>query len=442
MAGGARVTAETMEPIEASDLESVALQACLLAYNAREWQKLADLVDAWEQAKGHVPALAALWRGRAAFWAQDYIGAYAWTRKAYPVASKLERVDRIAVVSQMGEAMARLGHFGKARTFWKDALALGEGVTDPATVTALGHLRLSITDQWERGWGDQEARLALDPRYGIPEGCTAWDGKAQGRIGVLHEQGIGDGVLFARFFPWVAGVSGCRPVYFGPDVLTGWMEGLDGVEVGVVGEWTPDHGIDYVVRMGSLATLAGVHRPSKASQFPPVAPNALHILHRERPRHEVVVGVCWRGEANGHHAFERNLTAEQFAPVWEPTPGVRFVNLCHGADVPDGAPFARVDFRDTMDSGTAIAACDLVVSVDTAVVHLAGSLGIPTVCLTPTVPDWRYDQWPWGTGSVWYDSVSVARRDQAANVEGVVRAGRFAVEMVSQARQNPHRRAA
>ncbi|MHB1097879.1 MAG: hypothetical protein ACYC3F_17105 [Gemmatimonadaceae bacterium] len=418
---------------EASTLEQEALETCLLAYKAQEWAKLAELVDAWELATGHVPALAALWRGRSAFWAQDYPAAFAWTARAYAVRRRLDPVDQVMAVSQMGEAYARLGRYADARRCWTDALRIGEPLDDIASRVGLGHLRLSLTDRWARGWKDQERRVEMDPKYGIPDGCTAWDGVSPGRIGVLHEQGIGDGVLFARFLPWVAQTSGQRPVYFGPDVLAPWMAGLDVVDLGAVGQWTPEHGIDYVVRMGSLPHLSKLDRPFKVKRFPPLAPASLVAARSQRDRTTLRVGVCWKGEATGHHAFERNLTAEQFAPVWAEVPGsdVTFVNLCHGADVPEGAPFARVDFADALDSGAAVASCDLVVSVDTAIVHLAGSLGVPTVCLTPTIPDWRYGGWPWGVDSVWYESVTVARREHAAAVEGVVRQARFAVETMA-----------
>lgn len=430
-------------PVEADALEQEALAACLMAYQQQEWAKLAAMVDAWEQAKGHVPALAALWRGRAAFWAQDYVAAFAWTARAYAVRNRLVPLDRVMAVSQMGEAYARLGAFAKARACFKDALAIGEPLDDATTRTGLGHLRLSITDKWAQGWQDQERRVELGDKLGIPEGCTAWDGNAKGRIGVLHEQGIGDGVLFARFLPWIASTSGQAPVYFGPHLLTGWMGGIEGVEVGTVGEWTPAHGIDYVVRMGSLPHLVGLDRPRKARQFPPLAPASLVQTRAERPRDVLRVGVCWRGESKGHHAFERNLTAEQFAPVWAPIDGVEFVNLCHAAEVPEGAPFERVEFTDTMESGALIAACDLVCAVDTAVVHIAGSLGVPTVCLTPTIPDWRYGGWPWGVDSVWYESVTCARRSSAADVDGVVRQARFAVEsLVALTQENLIRRRA
>ena len=112
--------------------------------------------------------------------------------------------------------------------------------------------------------------------------------------------------------------------------------------------------------------------------------------------------------------YQRSFTAEQFAPVWSALPGVEFVNLCHDAPVPDDAPFVRTAFDDVYACGEVMTGLDMVVTVDTSVAHLAGSLGVPTLVLAPTVPDWRYD-WPprTGCGSPFYPTVTVMRRQRA-----------------------------
>ena len=78
---------------------------------------------------------------------------------------------------------------------------------------------------------------------------------------------------------------------------------------------------------------------------------------------------------------------------------------------------------------------DLVVTVDTSVAHIAGSLGIPTLVIAPTAPDWRYE-WPKGVrepgSTVFYPSVTVLRRTRADDLT-VIEAARWHIEQYAAA---------
>ena len=72
------------------------------------------------------------------------------------------------------------------------------------------------------------------------------------------------------------------------------------------------------------------------------------------------------------------------------------------------------------ETGELIASLDLVVTVDTLVAHLAGSLGVPTIVIAPTYYDWRY-RWPGENGSPFYPSVSVFRQQYGDDVSVLAR---------------------
>jgi hypothetical protein len=59
---------------------------------------------------------------------------------------------------------------------------------------------------------------------------------------------------------------------------------------------------------------------------------------------------------------------------------------------------------------------------------------VPTLCLTPTTPDWRYPQWPDGDSTPWYPSVSLIRRDNARATADQVRTARALLELLLQSR--------
>ncbi|MGD9722498.1 MAG: tetratricopeptide repeat protein [Pirellulales bacterium] len=119
------------------------------------------------------------------------------------------------------------------------------------------------------------------------------------------------------------------------------------------------------------------------------------------------VGICWQG--NPQHLFnaQRSLPAEALAPLAR-VPGVRLISLQKGAAIDAlGADFEIIDLGPAldaqagafMDTAAVIRNLDLVVTVDTAIAHLAGALAAPTWLALSAHPDWRWmadrEDTPW-----------------------------------------------
>ena len=105
---------------------------------------------------------------------------------------------------------------------------------------------------------------------------------------------------------------------------------------------------------------------------------------------------------------------------WKPilnVPNVEFVSLQYGIgkeedlDVIDALGYEikrppEADAKDYYDTARLVASCDLVITINTSVVHLAGALGVPCWSMTPAFPAWRYQN----KGSMpWYRSVRLYR---------------------------------
>ena len=385
--------------------EDVALTAMQEAHDHKQWDAVLRVGDAWVEAQGELPAIAATLYAEGLMVAGRVEEAVTWAGRATSAIPKELAVAKIAALTTYGRALARAGDFTRARM----ALAKSACIhTDnPEAQEKQGHILCAISDKWRKGWLLQESRLQ-DPSKAIPANCRVWDGKTEEPVTVLHEQGIGDAILFARWMPVLAARTHHPVTWYGPAILRTWMAQIPNVIVGDTAalDATPAHGA--TVRLMSLPHY--LHCNSKYDVPNPVAPKPLNDVREARARGRTfTVGVCWKGSAQGWHDFERSYTAEQFAPIWAPLTGVTFVNLCHDADVPASAPFDRHTFADVYETGLAIAKCDMVITVDTSVVHLAGSLGVPTLCLAPTVADWRF-AWPHGGTSPFYASVTVLRR--------------------------------
>jgi hypothetical protein len=145
------------------------------------------------------------------------------------------------------------------------------------------------------------------------------------------------------------------------------------------------------------------------------------------PGHKV--GICWQGSRTNTNDARRSVPLSQFAPLAEVS-GVCLVSLQRGPGSEQVAawtgPGRIVDLSDPAQSGSEswtesaalMRALDLVISVDTAVAHLAGGLGVPVWTALPFVPDWRWLQGR--NDSPWYPTMRLFRQTRLGDWNDVV----------------------
>lgn len=414
-----------LDPVTGLDLTAkLALDALAEAHDAKAWDKAAALGDAWIEARNEMPLLAGILYAQSLMGVGRYRDALPWARAASMKMPEEETTAATAAHSCYAQALARTGDYTGARRALKRMVTVP--ATHPEALEKQGHVLMATSNKWKQGWALHESRLVGKQ---LPLNTRLWDGvtKESGGIHVLHEQGIGDAVLFARWLPWIEQRFG-QPIWYGPEILHRWIEELGYPIGGTVDTDIPrDSAVVYAM---SLPAHAQCYSPLSVPK--PLAPDGLLSARAYRRQTGTVrVGVCWQGAKRGWHDFERSFTVEQFAPVVEPVDGVEFVNLAH--DAVDTGRLVPVHFSDVLETGEAIAACDLVVSVDTSVVHLAGSIGVPTLAIVPTVPDWRYE-WPYSSRSPFYRSVTVCRRKHGHDLSPL-RVARAMVERFARAVQ-------
>jgi hypothetical protein len=124
------------------------------------------------------------------------------------------------------------------------------------------------------------------------------------------------------------------------------------------------------------------------------------------------VGLAWAGNPHHKNDANRSIAWEQFATLTE-LDGVDFFSLQVGPRAADCAGSEVVSLEGQLNDVAATAAVieplDLVITVDTAVAHLAGALGKPTWVLITAMPDWRWQLSR--TDSPWYSQVKLYRQD-------------------------------
>lgn len=274
---------------------------------------------------------------------------------------------------------------------------------------------------------------------GLP--TPPWEGGAlDGRRILLHdEQGLGDGIQFARYAPLLAR-RGAQVIVECDDALVRLLARLPGVET-VVGRSAPTPEHDVHAALMSLPHLLGTTLASVPAEVPYLAAEpALAGMWRDRlgpARAELRVGLVWAGNPDLPDDPKRSPGLEPLLPLLD-VPGVAFVSLQKGggrADlerlggrIPAGFRDVGDALDDLADTAAVVAQLDLVISVDSAVAHLAGALGRPVWTILRVESEWRWMLER--TDSPWYPTMRLFRQARAGDWSDVVAALRIALARV------------
>jgi Flp pilus assembly protein TadD len=331
------------------------------------------------------------------------------------------------------------GRFQEALDAYDIALTLEP---DQAQIRVNRVVALLRAGRWTEAWPDYEWRLTLAgnrrPRL-LPslDGATELSGQT---ILALHEDGFGDTLHFARYLPSLA-ERGARVIVSVPPPLLRLMRTVPGVAaVFNSNDPPPEH--DFYCPFFSLPRAFNTTPETIPAPIPYLRadPTLIERWRSRLPGASLRVGLVWAGQARpelpGFATLDgrRGMALETMAPLGT-VPGVVFVSLQHGPEAasarspPPGMTLfdpmpAVTDFADT---AAIIANLDLVISVDTSVVHLAGGMGKPVFLLD------RYDHcWRWlnaRSDSPWYPRTRIFRQPAIGAWEPVLPAATAALSV-------------
>jgi hypothetical protein len=240
---------------------------------------------------------------------------------------------------------------------------------------------------------------------------------------LVGDQGFGDSIQFARYIPMVAERCGAVVVGCSPELapLIAPMPGVTSVHT----RWDeiPRH-IAHCL-LSSLPGVLGTELHTIPANVPYLtAVPELKAAWQERlaplrASGRKLVGIVWAGRPTHPNDGRRSLPLDALAPLAE-VEGVQLVSLQKPVLARDAERFAALgltdwsaeltDFNQTLAMLTQI---DLVVTIDSAVAHLAGASGRPVWVMMPSPADWR---WMHGrTDSPWYPTMRLFRQDRPGN---------------------------
>ena len=304
------------------------------------------------------------------------------------------RPDYAEAHSNLGSALSRLGRHDEAIAAHRRAISLQPEFPQAHFNLAL---ELLMRGDFAEGWTEYEWRCRMPGlvkiRRDYPQ--PLWDGTDLGeRVLLLYaEQGIGDTIQFVRYVPSIRG-----------RVLLEVQPSLGRL----LNAATPHDG-EFDVHLPLLSL------PLILSQFEPTATQVPYIRPISRqgigPRHGLRVGVAWAGSATHKNDRNRSIPLEKLAPLAQD--GVEFFSLQVGTST-NQTGMGLTDLTDSLhdfsDTAALIAELDLVISVDTAVAHLAGAMGKLVWVLLPEPADWRWLRRR--EDSPWYSTMRLFRQSR------------------------------
>ena len=328
---------------------------------------------------------------------------------------------------QLATVLHTLGRFEAAMIQYQRALTL-----DPGNIEAEWNCALLTLAQgrYEEGWVDHNdcrKRQIAKARRVFTEPEWTRDFSIAGRTLLIQgEQGFGDILQFARYAP-LAEQAGAKVIFSVPKALIRLIQTVSpSITVIEYAESPPSY--DRYCWVMTLPFVFGTtlkNIPANVPYFHPDAKAVKAWARRLAATKSLKVGIVWAGNPRkdqpGAHAIdrERSLELAQLAPILG-IKGVRFYSLQKDAD--DGSILAQLhegpwkarvtdwtdDLHDFSDTAALIQNLDLVVSVDTSVLHLAGGLGKPVWLLDRFNNCWRWLQGR--LDSPWYPSLRIFRQ--------------------------------
>ena len=277
-----------------------------------------------------------------------------------------------------------------------------------------------MTGDLKNGLTNFETRFKmLGQRYNrayVLENQPRWDGKpTDKRVLVFCEQGNGDAIQFARYHRFARAIAPNTVVWSTPGLIELFRRhepifegGKDANPVGSFDLWVPNISLPLVLGMASY------------EQVPPtpyLTPSAELVARwapRLKPSSRLKVGLTWQGSTTNQRDRYRSIPVDRFRALAELPVDLYSLQL-------PTRPDQTYDFCDNIaaeitnfdDTAAIVSQLDLVISVDTAVAHLAGALGKPVWILLN-----QHGEWRWLTereDTPWYPTARLFRQTQLEN---------------------------
>ena len=338
--------------------------------------------------------------------------------------------ENAQLLTNRAVALRRLDRPHEALMSASRALVAKPGFAQARFVESVARLTLG---DFAAGWRGYEARWDVGLLASQRRSFTAplWLGNESlaGKTILLHaEQGSGDTIQFARYAPLVAQRGARKVVLEVQRELVPLLSGVAGVDTVIArGASLPD--FDLHCPLLSLPLAFATDHASIPADIPylAAADDKIAIWRERLPQCWPLVGLAWSGGIWHDNDLNRSMELATLAPVLD-VRGITFVNLQHEFRQRDLPILQKLPnlfrfetrFGDFADTAAVVSLLDAVISVDTAVAHLAGAMGQPLLLMLPYAADYRWLRER--QDSPWYPTAQLYRQPKFGDWDSVVQA--------------------
>ena len=326
-----------------------------------------------------------------------------------------------------GAALQALKRLDEALMSYDKAITLKPNYADAYMNRGLVRLLMA---RYHKGWTDYEWRREVKdfPSKRTNIKAQTWRGEnLSGRhLLVFGEQGFGDVIQFVRFLP-LLDERKCKITFLAPAKLVPLLR-LSFEQTEIVSELSGVENFDFQVPLTSLPLAFNTRLETIPSKTPYLiaSPERMKVWEERLPKSRALrAAIGWAGNPNFPTDKSRSIGLQRLLPLLS-VPGVQFISLQKDLRSGDEGLLRQYpqvihlgdSLDDFSDTAAVMSQLDLVISSDTAPVHLAGALGRPVWVLLRHVPDWRWllDR----DDSPWYPSARLFRQPAAGDWDSVV----------------------
>jgi len=257
---------------------------------------------------------------------------------------------------------------------------------------------------------------------------SMWDGEAliDQHLLIHCDQGLGDSIQFIRYLPLIQKDHKSHVTVRCREELIPLVKDLHCVNK-IISDQEPLLHADNHAPLMSLPHIFTTNLDTIPNKVPYIKVTRSKTTKWKRiiASEKLKVGICWQGTSSYQKALIRTCGLEQFIKIVAKHPDIQFYSLqkdidpkmLHKADRKQVIVDVSQELTNVSETSAAIKQLDLVISIDTVIVHIAGALNIPIWNLIEFAPDWRWflnrDHSPW------YPSMKLFRQPKVDDWDSV-----------------------